>query len=348
MNLRRRLTLLIVLLLAAGAVALAWLLWRATPPKTARLLPDADGYFYIDVATLRRAGALNNLPAVEEAPDYRAFIDATGIRPERDLDTAAFAIHTPQTGGDDTRFSEVFTGHVDRRRATDYFRKIAEHNPTYHDVEIFFIAHEGRTVRVAFLNDHAMAVSNSASDDAIYTIIDRSRRFRPVRGPALLREYYDEAPLTSLAWLIMRVEGLPQQSAILSSQLRQMLAGAVLVGSVRYLGSLEVRLQALTESESQAQQLAENANGLLQIYRAAETSLQAGGSDTDVKSALRSLRVEQQGSQVTLAADIPTRVLQKLLTASEAETAPAAIPPVQKRAPASSTHARRQREKRTK
>ena len=78
---------------AAAGIAAAWLWWRSTAPRVARLLPEADGYFYVDLATLRHAGAVDQLPPVSEDPGYRDFIEATGFRFERDIDSAAFAIH---------------------------------------------------------------------------------------------------------------------------------------------------------------------------------------------------------------------------------------------------------------
>src|ERR1700727_3145677 len=125
MRIRRRLPIPIAVLLIIAAVALIVTLRKHAPPEAARLLPGADGFFYIDLRWIRRFNANNQLPAVSRDPEYQKFVEGTGFQFERDLDQAAFAIHYPQSWGDGTggsasepRFSEDFVGKIDSGRLT--------------------------------------------------------------------------------------------------------------------------------------------------------------------------------------------------------------------------------------
>ena len=133
MRIRRRLPILFGVVLVIAAIALAVVLRKHAPPEPARLLPGADGYFYVDLKWVRRANIAGQMPDVPHEPEYQQFIQATGFQFERDLDQAAFAIHYP--GGqkecqcralpDPPRFSEVFVGRIEGERLRAYLGKIS-------------------------------------------------------------------------------------------------------------------------------------------------------------------------------------------------------------------------------
>src|SRR5271155_4370874 len=117
MRIRRRLLILLVVLLIFAVVALVVTLRKQAPPEAARLLPGADGFFYVNLKWIRTFNATSQLPPVSRDPEYQKFVEETGFQFERDLDQAAFAIHYPQSWGSGTagsaeepRFSEVFVG----------------------------------------------------------------------------------------------------------------------------------------------------------------------------------------------------------------------------------------------
>src|SRR6202158_404726 len=132
MRIRRRLPIPLAVFLLVAVVALIVTLRKHAPPEAARLLPGADGFFYINLKWIRTFNATNQLPAVSHDPEYEKFVQETGFQFERDLDQAAFAIHYPENGGGGTggnapepRFSEVFVGKIDASRLSDYLKKLS-------------------------------------------------------------------------------------------------------------------------------------------------------------------------------------------------------------------------------
>src|SRR5579875_2556959 len=80
-----------------AALAILFLLRAKAPPEAARLLPESDAILYANLRPLRTlthwgAGSGEAIP-LPRSKDFQNFIDATGIVPERDLDSLAFALH---------------------------------------------------------------------------------------------------------------------------------------------------------------------------------------------------------------------------------------------------------------
>src|ERR1035438_9955196 len=93
MRIRRRLLIPLIVLLIAAVIALIVTLRKHAPPEAARMLPGADGFFYINLKWIRTFNATGQLPPIFREPEYQKFVDETGFQFERDLDQAAFAIH---------------------------------------------------------------------------------------------------------------------------------------------------------------------------------------------------------------------------------------------------------------
>src|SRR5271154_2322644 len=114
MRKRTRYSLLLILVLLA-ALVVAVLLRRNAPPEVARLLPESDAIVYLNLKPLRAATHFDRSP-VARSPEYQRFVDATGIVPERDLDSVAFALHrmdNPNGPNGPVGYSEVFEGRFD-------------------------------------------------------------------------------------------------------------------------------------------------------------------------------------------------------------------------------------------
>ncbi|MGH9512546.1 MAG: hypothetical protein ACRD2U_10475 [Terriglobales bacterium] len=333
MRIRRRLPILFAVLLVAAVVALLVVLRKQAPPEAARLLPSADGFAYINLEWIRRANITGKLPAVPHDPEYEQFIQETGFQFERDLDHAAFAIHYPDNAGDnsaETRFSEIFVGKIDIERLRAYLRKISGSIENYGSTEIYDIPLTGRTLRVAILGVDTVAASNNSDPEVIRGIISRSRKLAsPFGGPALLRQYYRHVPLASLAWIVLRTgtssdaanrPGIPplDWSFLFSKP-------AVLVGSMRYLRLVHLRVEAFTGSEDAAQQVTEKVKTFLNIFTSAEISA-PGGSDPDVKQLFNSLKVDQHKDRAVLTASVPVNFIRKLVAEAPNQVGPATSP----------------------
>jgi hypothetical protein len=346
MRIRRRLPIVVVVLAIAAAVALIVTLRKHAPPEAARLLPGADGFFYVNLKWIRTFNATSQLPPVSREPDYQKFVQETGFQFERDLDEAAFAIHYPRSWGNGTagevsepRFSEVFIGKIDSSRLTAYLKKLSNSIEDYRGFDIYNIPFEGRTVRVVVFSYDSVAVSNHPDPSVIHGIVDRSRKLAsPFGGPWLLRRFYRQVPLASLAFAILRVR--PEISAFggLGSWSLLFPKPAVAVISARYLRALHVRAEAFTDSATDAAAIVEKTSAYLNLFHLAEGSVGAQGTDPDVKAFFDSLKVVQAGDSAILTATVPAGFIRKALTSPEAppETAaPAATaaPPAEQPAP---------------
>jgi hypothetical protein len=335
MRIRRRLPILFGVLLVAAAVTLAVFLRKHAPPESARLLPGADGFAYINLKWIRRAGVLGQLPAIAHDPAYEQFIQATGFQFERDLDQAAFAIHYPSslptqgTGSENARFSEVFVGKIDGVRFRAYLNQLASAIETDSSIDIYSIPLDGRTLRVAILGSDLVAASNHPDPQVIRSIVERSRRLAsPFGGPALLRQRYKDVPLGSLVWGIFKLNpsngnmDVPTTPLAVSTLFSQ---PAVVVASARYyLGNVHLRSEAFTANSDEAKHASEQLGTYLSLFHAAESSVAGQGPDPDVRQFFDSLKVEQHSDRAILTAVMPPGFLRKAVADSpkELETQP--------------------------
>jgi len=338
MRIRRSLPILIVLLVIAAAIIFVVVLRKHAPPEAARLLPGADGFLYVNLKWIRTFNAASHLPPVSRDPEYQKFVDATGFQFERDLDEAAFAVHYPKNWGNGTagpspepRFSEIFVGKFDPSRMIPYLKQLASSIDTYRSFDIYNIPLEGRTVRVVVLGYDSVAVSNHPDPSVIRGIIDRSRKLAsPFGGPSLLRKFYRQVPLASLAFAILRVQpaemnslgGLAGWSLLFSKP-------AVVVISARTIRALHLRAEAFTDTDADAQALAEKAGTFLSLFHAAEGSVGTHGTDPDVKAFFDSLKVDRSGDRAILTATVPFALIGKILTEVPANE----TPPIEQAAP---------------
>ncbi len=336
---RRRKFIFVVVALAvvaAAAVSGAAFVLGHRPPLSARLLPSADAYIYIDLRPLRAAGLFNRMPALDA--DYAQFVRDTGFQFERDLDQAAFAVHLPSTnaGGvnsaprpaPETRYSEVFIGRFDQGKLAGYLRKNAASATPYGRSIIYAIPLPGRTVRVAQLSNNMVAASNTDGDFVIHEIIDRYGETFGPSGDELLRSYYPHVPLATIAWAVSRTAAATQPGNarfVLPGGYDLFLPRDTVVGaSVRYVGSVQVRAEALTRSAEDAQRVSDQLSAFLALARAIEVRAQTGGLDPDLKSFFESIRVAQYQDRAELTASLSPDLLKKIV--SEPTAVPAIKP----------------------
>jgi hypothetical protein len=331
MRIRRRLPLIVGLVAVIVAVVVVVQLRKHAPPEPARLLPNADAFFYINLSWIRRVNVVDQLPPVSHDPEYERFIRETGFQFERDLDRAAFAVHYPSgstaggtPGSGELRFSEVIEGSIHAEKLRSYLGKTARSVESYRSVDIFSIPLDGRTLRVAILGVNTVAASNNDDPLIIRGIIDRSRKLAsPFGGPAFLRQYYKYVPFASLMWAIVRVDPadrrLPLSEGIWSLLFSNK---AVMVASARYLTSLHLRAEAFANSDDDAKHITDQVNTFLSICHTAESGASTQGTDPDVKQFFDSLKVEQKGRRAVLSANLPAGFIKKVFSEAPAELAP--------------------------
>jgi len=311
-----------------AALAIAIFLRKEAPPEVARLLPESDAIVYGNVKPLRIATNFDRTP-VRHSSEYQRFIDATGIVPERDLDSVAFALHRmadPKGPNGPVGYSEVFEGHFDGRRLAEYLRSVASAREVYAGHEVYTVAVEeepgkaGRQLRVTQLGYDTLAASNMPTAEQIHSMLDRHRAAAsPFAGSSLLNARYRDVPLLSSVWAIGHV-GLPfsERGHITIFGLELPLAeDTTFVASVRYVGSLRLRVEEIAPSEAEAAKTTETLGGLVGVVRSIEGTQPRTVEDTELRKALDSLKVDQRRDRAVLTATIPMELAKRLSGADQ-------------------------------
>lgn len=315
----------IILLFLAGAVYLR----KKAPPEAARLLPESDGIVYADLRPVRAATHFDQHP-VQHDEDYQRFIDATGIQFERDLDEVAFALHRmpdPLGPNGPVAFSTVFVGKFDGRRLSKYLDGVAASKERYDGHDIYSIPNQGRTDRVVLLGYDMVAVSNTPTTEQIHSILDRHRTAAlPFSGSTLLTEHYQDVPLLSLAWGIGKL-GVPVPGALkprfFGIELPVSL-DATFIASVRWVGSMRLRIEEIAPNAPAAAISAESAGALLQVVKTTENAMPDSIANPDIRALLNSAAIEHHSDRAILTATLPAGLLKSLTSAPESlQTLPA-------------------------
>jgi len=326
MHKRTRYSLLLMLALMA-ALVVALLLRKAAPPEVARLLPESDAIVYANLKPLRAATHFDRSP-VNRSLEYQQFIDATGIVPERDLDAAAFALHrmdNPNGPNGPVGYSEVFEGRFDGERLSRYLATISTAKETYAGHDIFTVrvgdANASRPLRIAQLGYDTIAASNMPTAEQIHSILDRHRAAAsPFSGSSLLSARYRDVPAFSSAWAIGHI-GLPFTDrgtiSIFGLQL-PMSEDTTFIASLRYLGTLRLRIEQLTPNDADAVHAAETLTSLLTLMRSIQlTQAQMQphpASDAAFRELTDSTKIEQHKDRAILTANIPLELVKQLAT----------------------------------
>lgn len=328
MRKRTRYSLLLMLALMV-ALVIVLVLRKAAPPEAARLLPESDAIIYLNLKPLRAATHFERTQ-VTRTSDYVKFIDATGIVPERDLDSVAFALHRmddPNGPNGPVGYSEVFEGRFDGERLTRYLATIATAKETYADHDIFIVpvgeGKEMRPLRIAQLDYDTIAASNMPTPEQIHSILDRHRAAAsPFSGSSLLSALYREVPAFSSAWAIGHI-GLPFSDrgfiSIFGLQL-PLSEDTTFVASLRYLGTLHLRIEQIAPNDTDAARAAQTLSSLLGLVKTVQQTqarMQPNAlPDAGVRELLESAKVEQHKDRAVLTANIPLELVKKLATPS--------------------------------
>ncbi len=337
MHKRTRRTLLVV----AGVVlllALAIFLRSKAPPEAARLLPESDGIIYVDLKPVRTF-LHKNLRAPERVPEYQQFVEATGIDWERDLDSAAIALHRmPDPNGPNgpVAYSMVLSGKLTGQRLNSWFDAHATSREVYAGHTIFSIPSEGRTVRVVQVGYDMIAVSNFPTTEKIHSIIDRHRTAAlPFAGSSLLAEHYHEVPLLSVAWGVGQI-GLPFSESgtikILGLSLPLQDDSTIVASitpSLPLAGAVHLRIEEIAPDENKAESQAAALGTIVALARDVTVQLSSSPANNALRDALKTAEVTQKRNRVITTASLPASFFTQMAEgkiSSAAATTPAAEP----------------------
>ncbi len=299
---------LLIVLAVVAALGVALYLRGKSPPEAARLLPESDAIVYIHLKTLRAATHFDATP-VARSKDFQNFIDSTGIVPERDIDEAAFALHRmpdPKGPNGPVAYSEVFVGRFDGERLGKYLSVIASSHETYAGRDIYSIPVQGRTLRVAQLGYDTIGASNMPTAEQIHSMLDRARTSAiGTPGSSLLAARYQEVPLLSQAWGIGHI-GLPfaenGRISILGFEI-PLTDDTDLVASLRYSGSVHLRIEEMAPDEAGAQHTVEAMTTLVNIVRGIGSAQPPrDAADAALRAILASITLEQHKDRAILTA----------------------------------------------
>jgi len=343
MRKRTLIPLLIAILLLCVLGVMLYLRAKA-PPEAARLLPESDAIVYLNLKPVRAATHFDKTP-IQRSPDFQHFIDATGILPERDLDSVALAFHRmpdPTGPNGPVAFSEVFVGRFDGARLGQYLHSLASTEEPYAGRTIYTIPIDGRQLRIAQLGYDILAASNMPTTEQIHSMLDRSRAGAlSTPGSSLLAARYHEVPILSEAWGVGRI-GLPLSSdddpnfiAILGLQL-PLRTDTDFVASLRYTaaehvlsgGAVHLRIEEIAPDPNTASTTINALTNLLNVLRGitAEQATAAqpspNASSTAVQAILNSVTLTHHDTRVLLNANAAIDQLKALTTSQD----PAATP----------------------
>jgi hypothetical protein len=256
---------------------------------------------------------------VTRAPEYQAFIDATGIDWERDLEEAAVALHRmPDANGPNgpVAYSMVLVGKLDGKALAGYLEAHANAKESYDGHTIYSLPSEGRTVRVAQIAYDTVAISNTPSTEQIHSILDRHRTAAlPFSGSTLLAEHYSEMPLLSVAWGMGAI-GLPftEDGAIhVFGMNLPVPPDTTFLASVHWAGALKLRVVEIAATDDTAATQAASLNLLLTLARGAAAGLGANAANDSLKEALKTAEIAQHRNRITINATLPQNLPVDLL-----------------------------------
>jgi hypothetical protein len=331
MHKRTRRTLMVV----AGVVvvlAVAVFLRSKAPPEAARLLPESDGIIYINLKPIRTF-LHKDLKPPDRVPEYQQFVDATDIDWERDLDSAAIALHRmPDPNGPNgpVAYSMVLTGKLTGKRLNDWLDAHAASRDLYAGHTIYSIRSEGRIVRVAQVGYDMIAVSNFPTTEKIHSIIDRHRTAAlPFAGSTLLAQHYHDVPLLAVVWGVGQV-GLPfsESGSIkvlgLSLPLQD---DSTIIASITpglpLTGAVHLRVEEIAPDEDKAASQAAALGTIVALARDVTVQLSSNPANNALREILKTTEIAQKRNRVIATASLSPSFFAQITEGEKKSTPPA-------------------------
>jgi hypothetical protein len=334
MHKRTRRTLLVV----AGVVlllALAVFLRSKAPPEAARLLPESDGILYFNLKPVR-AFIHKDLKPPQRVPEYQQFVDATGIDWERDLDSAAIALHRmPDPNGPNgpVAYSMVLTGKLTGKRLNNWLEANATSREVYAGHTIYSVPSENRTVRVVQIGYDMIAASNYPTTEKIHSIVDRHRTAAlPFAGSTLLSRHFHDVPLLSVVWGVGQI-GLPFSESgsikVLGLSL-PLQADSTIIASITpglpLANSVHLRVEEIAPDEDKAASQAASLATIVTLARSVTTQLADNSPNNALRELLKTAEVTQKRNRVIATANLSPAFFSQITKSENSFATPATSP----------------------
>jgi hypothetical protein len=331
MHKRTRRTLIVVTGVVA-LLALAIFLRSKAPPEAARLLPESDGIIYFNLKPIRTF-LHKDLKPPQRVPEYQEFVEATGIDWERDIDSAAIALHRmPDPNGPNgpVAYSMVLTGKLTGKRLNTWLDSHAAGREAYAGHTIYSIPSESRTVRVAQIGYDTMAVSNFPTTEKIHSIIDRHRTAAlPFAGSTLLSQHYHDVPLLSVVWGVGQI-GLPfsESGAITVLGLSLPLQDdSTIIASVTpglsLTGAVHLRVEEIAPDENKAASQAAALSTIVILARDVTVQLSNQPANNALREVLRTSEITRKRNRVIATATLSPGFFAEITKGENSTVAPA-------------------------
>jgi hypothetical protein len=263
-----------------------------------------------------------DLKPPQRVPEYQQFVDATGIDWERDLDQIAVALHRmpdPEGPNGPVAYSIVLVGKLTGKRLNTWLETHATSRESYAGHTIYSIPSEDRIVRVAQIGYDMVAASNYPTPEQIHSMIDRHRTAAlPFAGSTLLARHFHDVPLLSLAWGVGQI-GLPfsESGAIKVFGLSLPLEpDSTIIASLRWTGSLHLRVEEISPSDDAAQSQAAALATLVTLARGFTAPLAQNPANNGLKELLKTAVVTQRHERVVVTATVSPSLFSSI-TANE-------------------------------
>ena len=336
MHKRTRRTLIVV----TGVVALlavAIFLRSKAPPEAARLLPESDGIIYINLKPVRTF-LHKDLKPPQRVPEYQQFVDATGVDWERDLDSAAIALHRmPDPNGPNgpVAYSMVLTGKLTGKRLNTWLDTHSSTRETYAGHTIYSIPSENRVVRLVQVGYDMIAVSNFPTTEKIHSIIDRHRTAAlPFAGSTLLAQHYHDVPLLSVVWGVGQI-GLPFSESGAISVLGLSLPlqdDSTIIASITpglpLAKAVHLRVEEIAPDEDKARSQAAALGTIVALARDVTVQLSGNPANNALREVLKTTEISRKRNRVIATASLSPEFLVHI-TEGENSTGSTATPTAQ-------------------
>jgi hypothetical protein len=155
--------------------------------------------------------------------------------------------------------------------------------------------------------------------EQIHSILDRHRSAAsPFSGSSLLSARYRDVPLFASAWGIGHI-GLPFSDrgyiSIFGLQL-PLPEDTTFVASLRYTGTLRLRIEEISPTEADAARATQNLSTLIGLFQSLQQLQPRDHGDAAVLQMISSLKIDQRKDRAVITATVPLDLLKSLTSAN--------------------------------